>query len=88
MSLPRRLAMSLHLFVFTTLKVLCQHPLGSSLDKFVEHDANICQHEPAHDEAKEFCCMSSAQFESNVSLRGMLQPWIFHLTDDLIYTSD
>ena len=82
---PRNVTSLARVYDFLRLR---QYPLTPSLDELVKHDADVCQDESAHDEAKKLCCVSSAQFESNVSLRGMLQPWIFHLTNNLICTSD
>ena len=62
-----------------------QHPLTPPFDVLIKHDADICQDEPADNEAKKLRCVSGAQFESDMDWRGMPQSWIFHLTNDLIY---
>ena len=89
-SCPRRLAMSLRWFRGHGKERKNprsrQHPLTPSFDVLIEHDADICQDEPTNNEAEELRCVSGAQFESDMYWRGMPQSWIFHLTDDLIYT--
>ena len=72
-SCPRRLAMSLRWFRGHESKNprSRQHPLTPSFDVLIEHDADICQDKPTDNEAKEFRCVSGAQFESDMDWRGM-----------------
>ena len=64
----------------------CQNPFGPPLNVFVEHYADIVYHEPADEEPEELGRVLNAELKPKMRLRRMLQPWIFHLSGNLICT--
>lgn len=47
---------------------LVQNPLTASLDKLVEHRANVRECEAADVKGKKFCGVTGAEFETDMSL--------------------
>jgi len=61
-----------------------QHPLATALDKLVQQQAHVRQHETADVEPKELGRVPRAQLQPDLRLVGMTQPGILHLPRDLV----
>lgn len=64
---------------------LNQHPLATSLDELVEHQAHITQCEPANVKAKELSSMSCAEFQANMGFRRMFESRVLNLLSNLFW---
>ena len=73
-----------HLKVHTARLLLDEHPFASSFDKFIQHQPNISKNKSANVKRKKFRRVPHAQLQSDVRLRRVLEPRIFHLSRDLI----
>ena len=63
---------------------LSKSPLGASLDKLVHQQAQVGQDEAANVESEELGRVADAEFEADVRLRRVLEPWVFDLTGNLV----
>jgi hypothetical protein len=61
-----------------------ENPFASSLNKLVEHHADIRQHKAADVESKELAGVPCAQIESDMGGRRVLEARVLDLTSDLI----
>jgi hypothetical protein len=61
-----------------------ESPLRASLDELVHQQAQVGQDEAANVESEELGRVADAEFEADVRLRRVLEPWVFDLTGDLI----
>lgn len=65
--------------------ILNQHPLATSLDELVEHQAHISQCEPTNIKAKEFCSVSCAEFQANMGFGRMFESRVLNLLSNLFW---